>query len=142
GGKNDSDVDIAGRSIAISGHGHDAGASRHAATPDATPIHQTQGSESGGLFGSSNQSTVSEDGGPGSAPGLHAPGSTQSGGRSTLEATIHEDMLAIGDSTAVQEQHGPTVCCSSQFGNPTQDHQKIREFVNLFTSNGTPVQTD
>jgi hypothetical protein len=132
GSKNDSDIFIGGSSAALAGNGYPG-------------IHQTQGSESGGLAGSSNQSSE----GAGAEP---KPGSAQAApiGRSTLDATIYENMLALGPSTAVQEQHGPTACCSYQFGPGTE---KIRENIHLFASNDPggnapctgaycPVQTD
>jgi hypothetical protein len=138
GGKNDSDLDISGRSVAIAGHGHDNGSNRHASAAD-TALHQTQGSETGGLAGSTNQhSNIGEID---SAPRTQSAPQAQTG-RSTLDATIHEDMLAFGPPTAVQEQHGPTACCSFQTGGGTQDHEHIRELINLFTSNGNPIQTD
>jgi hypothetical protein len=124
GGMSDSHLNIDGSSFATAKH-------------NGGTVMQTQGSPFGGLTGHSNQSTEGE---PGSAP-LATPQTTMPG-RSSLDATINETMHAVADQAAVQEQHGPTACCSFQSGNPTKDGEKITELIDLQTSSVPAVQTD
>jgi hypothetical protein len=123
GGKNDSHLNIDGASFAN-------------AKNNTGLVMQTQGSPTGGLDGHSDQFSSFGEGAPSLLPSFMFKGSSR------LDATIHETMHATADQAAVQEQHGPTFCCSQQFGNPQQDGEKIREDVDLQTSSVPTEQTD